>query len=147
MRFFWGGHFEFSKSAILNFFFASSLWKIQPFYMKYHFFLHYGWFLQNLGKEAVRTFMHTTVTGIWNSGISMASFSTFSSIFEFSSGLSKSAVFGCFFLICFRISDLIGFLNWHNLQLKLSSKFSILLEYFLHRFICWFKIIPGWKER
>ena len=25
------------------------------------FFLHYGWFLQNLGKEAVRTNMHTTV--------------------------------------------------------------------------------------
>ena len=24
-------------------------------------FLHYGWFFQNLGKEAVRTFMHTTV--------------------------------------------------------------------------------------
>ena len=47
MRFFWGGHFEFSKSAILNFFFASSLWKIQPFFMRYHFFLHYGWFLQN----------------------------------------------------------------------------------------------------
>ena len=49
------------KSAILNFFFASFLWKIQPFYMRYHFFLHYGWFFQNLGKEAVRTFMHTTV--------------------------------------------------------------------------------------
>ena len=29
--------------------------------MRYHFFLHYGWFLQNLGKEAVRTNMHTTV--------------------------------------------------------------------------------------
>ena len=26
-----------------------------------YFFLHYGWFLQNLGKEAVRTNMHTTV--------------------------------------------------------------------------------------
>ena len=49
------------KSAILNFFFASSHWKIKPIYMRYHFFLHYGWFLQNLGKEAVRTFMHTTV--------------------------------------------------------------------------------------
>ena len=56
------------EAAILNFlsqpfwiFFASSLWKIQPFYMRYHFFLHYGWFFQNLGKEAVRTFMHTTV--------------------------------------------------------------------------------------
>ena len=31
--------------------------------MRYHFFLHYGWFSQNLGKEAVRTFMHTTVCG------------------------------------------------------------------------------------
>ena len=29
--------------------------------MRYHFFLHYGWFFQNLGKEAIRTFMHTTV--------------------------------------------------------------------------------------
>ena len=29
--------------------------------MRYHFFLTYGWFFQNLGKEAVRTFMHTTV--------------------------------------------------------------------------------------
>ena len=49
------------KSAILNFFFASSHRKMQPVYMRYHFFLHYGWFFQNLGKEAVRTFMHTTV--------------------------------------------------------------------------------------
>ena len=61
MRFFWGGHFEFFKSAILNFFFASYQWKTQPIYMRYHFFLHYGWFFQILGKEAVRTFMHTTV--------------------------------------------------------------------------------------
>ena len=30
--------------------------------MRYHFFLHYGWFFQNLGKEGWRTFMHTTVT-------------------------------------------------------------------------------------
>ena len=31
------------------------------FHMRYHLFLQYGWFLQNLGKEAVRTNMHTTV--------------------------------------------------------------------------------------
>ena len=31
--------------------------------MRYHFFLHYGWFFQNLGKEGWRTFMHTTVEG------------------------------------------------------------------------------------
>ena len=30
--------------------------------MRYHLFLQYEWFLQNLGKEAVRTNMHTTVT-------------------------------------------------------------------------------------
>ena len=29
--------------------------------MRYHFFLHYGWFLQNLRKEALPSFMHTTV--------------------------------------------------------------------------------------
>ena len=32
------------------------------------FFLHYGWFLQNLGKEAVRTNMHTTVHMLFFSG-------------------------------------------------------------------------------
>ena len=35
--------------------------------MRYHFFLHYGWFFQNLGKEAVRTFMHTTVFSLFTS--------------------------------------------------------------------------------
>ena len=29
--------------------------------MRYHLFLHYGWFLQNLGKDFIRTNMHTTV--------------------------------------------------------------------------------------
>ena len=29
--------------------------------MRHHFFLHNGQFLQNLGKEAVRTILHTTV--------------------------------------------------------------------------------------
>jgi hypothetical protein len=33
----------------------------QPLYMRYHLFLHYGWFLQNLGKDFIRTNMHTTV--------------------------------------------------------------------------------------
>ena len=50
---FWVGHFEF--------FFASSQWKKQPVHMRYHLFLHYRWCLQNLGKEAVQTNMHTTV--------------------------------------------------------------------------------------
>ena len=29
--------------------------------MRYHLFLQYGWFLQNLGKDFIRTNMHTTV--------------------------------------------------------------------------------------
>ena len=64
MRFFWGGHFEF-------FFFrkrkknASSNEKKQPIHMRYHFFVHHELFLQNLGKEAVRTNMHTTVRQRW----------------------------------------------------------------------------------
>ena len=32
------------------------------FHMRYHLFLHYGWFLQNLGKDFIRTNMHTTVS-------------------------------------------------------------------------------------
>ena len=31
------------------------------FHMIYHFFLHYGCFFQNLGKDFIRTSMHTTV--------------------------------------------------------------------------------------
>ena len=31
------------------------------FHMRYHFFLYYGWFLQKLRKDFIRTNMHTTV--------------------------------------------------------------------------------------
>ena len=31
------------------------------FHMRYHLFLHYGWFLQNIDKDIIRTNMHTTV--------------------------------------------------------------------------------------
>ena len=40
---------------------VSSNEKKQPIHMRYHFFVHHEWFLQNLEKEAVRTNMHTTV--------------------------------------------------------------------------------------
>ena len=33
----------------------------QPVHMRYHLFLQYGWFLQNLGKDFIRTNIHTTV--------------------------------------------------------------------------------------
>ena len=35
--------------------------KDQGFHMRYHFFLYYGWFLQNLRKDFIGTNMHTTV--------------------------------------------------------------------------------------
>ena len=44
---------------------ASSIEKKQPIHMRYHFFVHHEWFLQNLGKEAVRTNMHTTVSTVY----------------------------------------------------------------------------------
>ena len=37
----------------------------QPVHMRYHLFLHYGWFLQNLGKDFIRTNMHTTVYSLF----------------------------------------------------------------------------------
>ena len=46
---------------ILDFFLLHLNENKQPVHMRCHLFLHYGWFLQNLGKEAVRTNMHTTV--------------------------------------------------------------------------------------
>ena len=32
--------------------------------MRYHFFLHYGWFLQNFEKDFIPTLLHTTVIRI-----------------------------------------------------------------------------------
>ena len=50
IRFFWGGHFEFSKLAILIFF-ASYQWKTQPIYMRYHFFCTMDGFSRILEKR------------------------------------------------------------------------------------------------
>jgi hypothetical protein len=50
---------SFFESTILIFF-ALSLDNKQPVHMRYHLFLHYGWFPQNLGKDFIRTNMHTT---------------------------------------------------------------------------------------
>ena len=35
--------------------------KITLLFYEVSFFLHYGWFVQNVGKDFVRTNMHTTV--------------------------------------------------------------------------------------
>ena len=32
--------------------------------MRYHFFLHYGWFLQNFEKDFIPTLLHTTVCSL-----------------------------------------------------------------------------------
>ena len=45
--------------------------------MRYHLFLQYGWFLQNLGKDFIRTNMHTIVAQFSNrakSGIVLIEF-------------------------------------------------------------------------
>ena len=51
--------------------------------MRDHFFLHYGWFFQNLRKEAVRTFMHTTV-GMW---INTVHYSALNGVFDYHRGV------------------------------------------------------------
>ena len=38
--------------------------------MRYHFFLHYGWFFQNLEKDFIPILLHTTVCS--SSGAAMA---------------------------------------------------------------------------
>jgi hypothetical protein len=52
---------RFFESAILNFFLLHLNEKTKGFHMRYHLFLQYGWFLQNLGKDFIPTNMHTTV--------------------------------------------------------------------------------------
>ena len=60
MSFFLVGHFEFFLSNFLFLFFSNE--NDIGFHMRYHFFfLYYGWFLQNLRKDFIRTNMHTTV--------------------------------------------------------------------------------------
>ena len=60
----------FFESAILIFFFKKNFFLLhldenkQAVHMRYHLFLQYGWFLQNLGKDFIQTNMHTTVA-IW----------------------------------------------------------------------------------
>ena len=55
------------ESAILNLFFQKFFVLFylngnkKPVHMRYHSFLHWGWFLQNLGKDFIWTNMHTTV--------------------------------------------------------------------------------------
>ena len=62
---------SFFESAILNFFFKKNFFLLhlnenkQPVHMRYHLFLHYGWFLQNLGKDFIQTNMHTTVQNFY----------------------------------------------------------------------------------
>ena len=59
MRLFWVGNFDFD----FLFFFASSQWKQAARSYEVSFiFLHYGWFLQNLGNYLIWTNLHTTVT-------------------------------------------------------------------------------------
>ena len=53
----------FFKKFYFLFFFPMQI--ILAVHMRYHLFLHCGYFLQNLGKDAVRTNMHTTVEIIW----------------------------------------------------------------------------------
>ena len=54
MSFFLVGHCDFCFWLYLN-------ENKQAVHMRYHLFLHYGWFLQNLEKDFIRTNMHTTV--------------------------------------------------------------------------------------
>ena len=66
------GKWGFFEAAILNFlsrpfwnFFCFISVKTPAHLYEVSFFLHYGWFFQNLGKEGSRTFMHTTVRWSW----------------------------------------------------------------------------------
>ena len=52
---------RFFDSAILIFFLFHLNENKQPVHMRYHLFLRYGWFLQNLAKDFIPTNMHTTV--------------------------------------------------------------------------------------
>ena len=95
--------------------------------MRCHFFLHYGWFFQNLGKEAVRTFMHTTVllrkASLWGcykprhvtkwDVILLATIQYLKNkqkiVHELVTSMSKRSMFQYFFWTTKRKADVIGF--------------------------------------
>ena len=58
MTFFGFGLLGFSKKNFVDFFPNENQ---LGFHMRYHLFLHYGWFLQNLKKDFIRTNMNTAV--------------------------------------------------------------------------------------
>ena len=58
MTFFWFLVIGFFKKRFVLFFPNENQ---LGFHMRYHLFLHYKWFLQNLGKDFIRTNMHTNV--------------------------------------------------------------------------------------
>ena len=65
MTFFWYlvfGYWVFQK----KYFFLFPNENYIGFHMRYHLFLHYGWFLQNIEKDFIRTNMHTTVKSASN---------------------------------------------------------------------------------
>ena len=62
MTFFLGGLFEFFFKKKKNLLYLIK--KTKGFHMRYHFFLYYGWFLQNLREDFIRTNMHTTVPSL-----------------------------------------------------------------------------------
>ena len=59
MTFYWFLLFGFKKKKKKLFFLHENL---LGFDMRYHLFLHYGWFLHNLGKDFIRTNMHMIVS-------------------------------------------------------------------------------------
>ena len=70
MRFFWGGHFEFSKSAILNFFLLHLCEKSSPFIWGIIFFCTMDGFSRILEKKlsellCTRLYVHNYQINIW----------------------------------------------------------------------------------
>ena len=111
----------FFQAAILNFFFLKKIFfllhlikKTKGFHMRYHFFLQYGWFLQNLGKDFIPTNMHTTVV------VANLKASLFKTVLSLDRGQLQNNVLN-FYLpkSCFRIQ-----ISIQNLKQYLESKFK-----------------------
>ena len=65
MRFFWVGHFDFFFFKKCFFFLHINKNK-QPIHIRFHLFLHYGWFLQNHGIDFIRIDMHRPLNHVLN---------------------------------------------------------------------------------
>ena len=97
------------------------------FSKRYHLFLHYGWFLQNLGKDFIRTNMHTTVFQSITTNQSVSTDELFCDWFKLLQNVKKKANW---------LSGRLAYASTHMRKLEVLglSLFGVPVNFFFHAY-------------